>query len=139
MYSPWARVAALVMESILHGAGGMDLIDPLFQRTLIKVCRERRLPIVLDEVFAGIWRLGAEGAWELLGEKPDIACYAKLLTGGLVPLAATATSEEVYDAFRGPAKQNALLHGRAWRVSLATSSSACWIHPTHCEPSFLEC
>jgi hypothetical protein len=53
----------------------------------------------------------------ILGEKPDIACYAKLLTGGLVPLAATATSEEVYDAFRGPAKQNALLHGRVWRVA----------------------
>ena len=64
----------------------MNLIDPLFQRTLIKVCKERGLPVVLDEVFAGIWRLGAEGAWELLGETPDISCYAKLFTGGLVPL-----------------------------------------------------
>ena len=120
-------VAALVMETVLHGAGGMNLIDPLFQRTLIKVCKERGLPVVLDEVFAGIWRLGAEGAWELLGQTPDIACYAKLFTGGLVPMAATVTTEEVFDAFRGPTKQHALLHGHsytAYPVGCAVAAEA---------------
>lgn len=107
-------IAALIMECVLHGAGGMNLIDPLFQRILMKVCKERNIPIVLDEVFAGIWRLGAEGAWELLGETPDISCYAKLFTGGLVPLAATVATEEVFEAFRGPSKQHALLHGHSY-------------------------
>ena len=98
-------LAALVTECVLHGAGGMDLIDPLFQQTLMRVCKQRGLPVVLDEVFAGMWRLGREGAWELLQETPDISCYAKLLTGGLVPLAATVTTEEIFDAFRGNTKQ----------------------------------
>ena len=107
-------VAALVMECVLHGAGGMNLIDPLFQKVLIRACRDRGLPVVLDEVFAGIWRLGAEGAWELLGETPDVSCYAKLFTGGLVPLAATVATEEVFDAFRGPTKADGLLHGHSY-------------------------
>lgn len=124
-----APVAALVMECVLHGAGGMDLIDPLFQRVLILTCKERGLPVVLDEVFAGIWRLGAEGAWELLGDgcAPDVSCYAKLLTGGLVPLAVTASTEEVFDAFRGPTKMHALLHGHsytAYPVGCAVAAEA---------------
>ena len=126
-------VAALVMECVLHGAGGMDLIDPLFQRTLILVCKERGLPVVLDEVFAGIWRLGAEGAWELLGDgcAPDISCYAKLLTGGLVPLAITASTEDIFDAFRGPTKTHALLHGHsytAYPVGCAVAAEAMRIY-----------
>ena len=107
-------VAALVTECVLHGAGGMDLIDPLFQRVLVRACKDRGIPVVFDEVFAGIWRLGAEGAWELLGETPDVSCYAKLFTGGLAPLAATVATEEVFDAFRGPTKQHGLLHGHSY-------------------------
>lgn len=71
----------------------MELIDPLFQRTLIQHCKEARIPVILDEVFAGIWRLGRETAAELLGCTPDVACYAKLLTGGMLPLAVTLATE----------------------------------------------
>ena len=120
-------LAALVTECVIHGAGGMDLIDPLFQRVLMRRCKARGLPVVLDEVFAGIWRLGAEGAWQLLRETPDISCYAKLLTGGLVPLAVTATTEEVFDAFRGNTKAQGLLHGHsytAYPVGCAVAAEA---------------
>jgi dethiobiotin synthetase/adenosylmethionine--8-amino-7-oxononanoate aminotransferase len=120
-------LAALVTECVLHGAGGMNLIDPLFQRVLMQRCKARGLPVVLDEVFAGIWRLGAEGAWQLLRETPDVSCYAKLLTGGLVPLAATATTEEVFDAFRGDTKAQGLLHGHsytAYPVGCAVAAEA---------------
>jgi len=109
-----AHIGALIMEPILHGAGGMVLIDPLFQNILMKACRARGIPIVLDEVFAGIWRLGVEGAWELIGEKPDVACYAKLLTGGLMPMSATLATEDVFSAFYGPGKEQGLLHGHSY-------------------------
>jgi adenosylmethionine-8-amino-7-oxononanoate aminotransferase len=78
---------------VIHGAGGMELIDPLFQRVLINICKQRGIPVILDEVFAGIWRLGRETAAELLHCTPDIACYAKLLTGGMVPLAVTLATK----------------------------------------------
>ena len=78
-------------------------------------CKQRKIPVVLDEVFAGIWRLGVEGAWELLDyETPDISCYAKLLIGGLVPMAAMVTTEEIFDSFYGPGKPQALLHGHSY-------------------------
>ena len=65
----------------LQGAGGMVMIDPAFQRAMAQHCRENNIPVILDEVFTGIWRLGHLSAAQMLGIKPDIACYAKLLTG----------------------------------------------------------
>ncbi|KAJ1485681.1 pyridoxal phosphate-dependent transferase [Baffinella frigidus] len=105
------QVAACVMESTMHGAGGMDMIDPLFQLAMATVARERRIPVVMDEVFAGLWRLGRLSGCSFSGVVPDIACYAKLLTGGTLPLAATLATEQ---AFRGPSKTDALLHGHSY-------------------------
>jgi len=65
-------------------------------------------------VFSGWWRLGIRSGEELLGISPDIACYAKLLTGGVVPLAVTLTTEEVFTAFSGDTKAVALLHGHSF-------------------------
>mmetsp|Transcript_19255 Transcript_19255/g.46502 ORF Transcript_19255/g.46502 Transcript_19255/m.46502 type:complete len:860 (+) Transcript_19255:74-2653(+) len=108
------QVAACVMESTMHGAGGMDMIDPLFQLAMATVARERRIPVVMDEVFAGLWRLGRLSGCSFSGVVPDIACYAKLLTGGTLPLAATLATEQVFQAFRGPSKTDALLHGHSY-------------------------
>lgn len=63
--------------------------------------RERGIPVIFDEVFTGCWRLGAPSAASLLGVSPDIACFAKLLTGGVVPLSVTLASEAIFDAFKG--------------------------------------
>jgi dethiobiotin synthetase/adenosylmethionine--8-amino-7-oxononanoate aminotransferase len=108
------EVAAAIIEPLLHGAGGMVFIDPAFQRALATVCQSRGIPVIADEVFSGLWRLGAPGACQLLGIVPDVACYAKLLTGGTVPLAATLAGEHVFDAFRGAHKTDALLHGHSY-------------------------
>ena len=59
----------------------MLFVDPVYQRCLISVARARGIPVIFDEVFTGLWRLGAPSAAEILGVEPDIACYAKLLTG----------------------------------------------------------
>lgn len=67
----------------------------------VQECRKRGMLVIYDEVFCGLWRLGVESARELLREDPDVSCYAKLLTGGLVPMAATVATEHVFEAFRG--------------------------------------
>nr|CAB3482573.1 unnamed protein product [Digitaria exilis] len=118
------HIAALIIEPVIQGAGGMLMIDPLFQRILVSECRSRKIPVIFDEVFTGFWRLGVESASELLGCLPDIACYAKLMTGGIVPLAATLATEEVFESFRSDSKVStdffylfqltALLHGHSY-------------------------
>lgn len=108
------RVGSALIEPVLMGSGGMFLVDPLYQRVLVQECRARQIPVIYDEVFSGWWRLGVQSARDLLGVNPDIACYAKLLTGGVVPMAATLASEEVFNTFYADSKGDALLHGHSF-------------------------
>ncbi|GIM11982.1 hypothetical protein Vretimale_15413 [Volvox reticuliferus] len=109
-----ARLAACVMEPLLQGAGGMLVVEPGFQRALAEVCRTRQLPLILDEVFSGLYRTGALTAAARLGITPDVACLGKLLTGGAAPMAVTLATREVFEAFAGPSKLFALLHGHSY-------------------------
>ncbi|XP_038878691.1 bifunctional dethiobiotin synthetase/7,8-diamino-pelargonic acid aminotransferase, mitochondrial [Benincasa hispida] len=107
-------LGALIMEPVIQGAGGMHMVDPLFQRVLVKECQDKKIPVIFDEVFTGFWRLGSETAAELLHCVPDIACFAKLMTGGIIPLSATLASNSVFESFIGDSKLEALLHGHSY-------------------------
>lgn len=107
-------IGALLLEPIVQGAGGMMFVDPLFQRVLIDEARAIGVPVVFDEVFSGFWRLGYLRAADVLGVYPDIACYSKSLTGGLVPLGTTLVTNEAFDCFSGNDKAQALLHGHSF-------------------------
>ncbi|KAI4381106.1 hypothetical protein MLD38_007214 [Melastoma candidum] len=118
------HIGALIIEPVIQAAGGMLLVDPLFQRVLVDECRRREIPVIFDEVFTGCWRLGVESAAELLGCSPDIACFAKLLTGGMLPLAATLATDAVFNAFLGETKLKALLHGHSYTAHAAGCAAA---------------
>jgi dethiobiotin synthetase/adenosylmethionine--8-amino-7-oxononanoate aminotransferase len=72
------------------------------------------LPIVYDEVFTGLYRLGRFNCSSFLQADPDIVVNAKLLTGGLVPLCTTTASQSVFEAFLSDEKSDALLHGHSY-------------------------
>lgn len=72
------------------------------------------LPIIFDEVFTGLYRLGRPTSASFLDVQPDIAVNAKLLTGGLIPLCTTVASQEIFDTFSSPEKSDALLHGHSY-------------------------
>ncbi|KAK6783709.1 hypothetical protein RDI58_017163 [Solanum bulbocastanum] len=118
------RTGALIIEPVIQGAGGMEMVDPLFQRVLVKECRNQKIPVIFDEVFTGFWRLGAESATEFIRCNPDIACFAKLMTGGIVPLAVTLASEAVFEAFVGDSKLQALLHGHSYTAHAVGCTAA---------------
>ncbi|KAL1960278.1 hypothetical protein VTO42DRAFT_8238 [Malbranchea cinnamomea] len=75
------------------------------------------LPIIFDEVFTGLYRLGRRTASSFLGVDPDIVVNAKLLTGGMVPLCTTAASDEIFRVFESPQKSDALLHGHSYTAN----------------------
>lgn len=120
------KFGALIMEPVILGAGGMMLADPLFQRCLAEAVRAtgqgsassetdwQGMPVVFDEVFTGLYRLGRFSAADFLGTDPDIVVNAKLLTGGLLPLCTTTASEEIFQAFLSNDKSDALLHGHSY-------------------------
>lgn len=113
------KLAALMLEPIVMGAGGMIFVDPLFQRVLVDLVRDvslfsTPLPVIYDEVFTGLYRLGLESAIPLLKANPDISVYAKMLTGGTLPLAVTLASDRIFQAFNGESKADALLHGHSY-------------------------
>ncbi|KXN91663.1 Bifunctional dethiobiotin synthetase/7,8-diamino-pelargonic acid aminotransferase, mitochondrial [Leucoagaricus sp. SymC.cos] len=118
------KLGALVLEPLVMGAGGMIFVDPLFQRVMVDVVRGRTsseqssawngLPVIFDEVFVGLQRIGMESSGPLLGVYPDISVNAKILTGGLVPLAVTLASDSIFEAFLGDSKATALLHGHSY-------------------------
>lgn len=118
------QTGALIIEPVIQGAGGMEMVDPLFQRVLVEECRNKKIPVIFDEVFTGFWRLGAESATEFISCKPDIACFAKLMTGGIVPLAVTLASEAVFEAFVGDSKLQALLHGHSYTAHAVGCTAA---------------
>ncbi|KAK4415274.1 Bifunctional dethiobiotin synthetase/7,8-diamino-pelargonic acid aminotransferase, mitochondrial [Sesamum alatum] len=109
-----SHIGALIIEPVIQGAGGMQMIDPLYQRILVRECKYRKIPVIFDEVFTGFWRLGRESAAEMLYCQPDISCFAKLMTGGIIPLAVTLASDAVFEAFTGDSKLKALLHGHSY-------------------------
>ncbi|THH16664.1 hypothetical protein EW146_g4006 [Bondarzewia mesenterica] len=118
-----APFAALVLEPLVLGAGGMVFVDPLFQRIMVDVVRGPSaasskewsgLPVIFDEVFVGLYRLGLQSTAPLLGVNPDISVYAKILTGGLLPLAVTLATDSIFQAFLSEKKVDALLHGHSY-------------------------
>lgn len=72
------------------------------------------LPVIFDEVFTGLYRLGRPTSASFLDVHPDIAVNAKLLTGGLLPLCTTVASEAIFEAFSSTEKSDALLHGHSY-------------------------
>jgi dethiobiotin synthetase/adenosylmethionine--8-amino-7-oxononanoate aminotransferase len=109
------NLAALVLEPLILGAGGMRFIDPLFQRVLVDSVRKTLgIPVIFDEVFTGLYRVGSERASDILDVFPDISVNAKVLTGGLVPLAVTLATDKVFRSFWSENKADALLHGHSY-------------------------
>jgi len=98
-------LAALVMESIVQGATGMKFYDPAFLRAARELCDRYDVLLVCDEVFTGYGRTGPMWACEHAGITPDILCSAKGFTAGMLPMAATLTTQRVFEGFFGGAER----------------------------------
>ncbi len=104
------ELAAVILEPVLQGAGGMHAYSPAAVRFLADLAREHGALVVLDEIATGFWRTGTRWAADRCGVVPDVLCVGKALTGGYLTLAAVLTTAEV--AARVDASPaGAMMHG----------------------------
>ncbi len=106
-----SRLAGILVEPLVQGAGGMLLHDPEVLRRLRRLADRHGLLLIFDEIFTGFGRTGSLFAFEQAGIRPDIVTLSKALTGGTLPLAATVASSRVFEAFWSDDPSHALMHG----------------------------
>src|SRR3954447_21523578 len=95
------RIAAVIMEPLVQGAAGMIVHPPGYLRAVRELCDEHGVLLICDEVATGFGRTGRMFACDHEDVTPVLMCVAKGLTGGYMPLAATLTTERVYEGFLG--------------------------------------
>jgi adenosylmethionine-8-amino-7-oxononanoate aminotransferase len=108
------RVAAVIIEPMLQGAGGMIVWPTDFLRAAREATAARGIPLIADEVLTGFGRTGKLFACEHGPIAPDLLCLSKALTGGYLPLGATLASEEVHAAFASEDPAAAFYHGHSY-------------------------
>ncbi len=109
------EVAAVIVEPLVQGAAGILVQPPGYLRAVRELCDRYGVLLICDEVATGFGRTGTMFACEQEGVAPDLLCLAKGITGGYLPLAATLTSERVYEGFLGaPEEQRTFFHGHTY-------------------------
>jgi adenosylmethionine-8-amino-7-oxononanoate aminotransferase len=108
-------VAAVIVEPLVQGAGGMLIAPPGYLASVRELCDSHGVLLICDEVATGFGRTGRMFACEHEDVTPDLMCVGKGLTGGYLPLAATLTTERVYEGFLGSSEDHrTFFHGHTF-------------------------
>lgn len=110
-----ARLSAVIIEPLIQGSAGMRLWPHGMLKALSDWCRDRDIFLILDEVMTGFGRTGKMFACQHEDVVPDFLCLAKGLTGGYLPLAATMTTERVFEGFLGAGR--AFYYGHSYTAN----------------------
>jgi adenosylmethionine-8-amino-7-oxononanoate aminotransferase len=117
-------IAAIIVEPMLQGAGGMRMWNSATLARVAALARESGIPLIADEVLTGFGRTGPLFACEHAGISPDIICLSKGITGGFLPLGATVASEEIFAAFSSDDRARTLFHGHSYTANPISCAAA---------------
>lgn len=118
------RYAAVIIEPLVQGTGGMRMCRSKFLRDLQELVKKYKSLLIYDEVMTGFGRTGDWFACTVSNTCPDIICLAKGLSGGFLPIAATVCTEEVYQAFHCDEFPKAFFHGHTYTANPLGCASA---------------
>jgi len=118
------EIAAIILEPLVQGAGGMRFHHPDLLRSLRALADRYELLLIFDEIFTGFGRTGAMFACTSAAVTPDIVTLSKALTGGTLPLAATVASDKVFEAFWSDDPGHALMHGPTYMGNALACAAA---------------
>lgn len=108
------ELAAVIVEPMCQGAGGMRIQSPRFLSRLAELCREHDVLLIADEIAMGFGRTGRMFAFEHAGILPDIVCVGKGLSAGYLPISAAIVRQELYETFRDMPADHTFYHGHTF-------------------------
>jgi adenosylmethionine-8-amino-7-oxononanoate aminotransferase len=109
--------AAVILEPLVQGAGGMAMVRPQFLRQVEERVRQSGALLIADEVLMGFGRSGALFASQVAGLRPDLMALSKGLTGGFLPMGVTLARETIYAGFLGGDPPRTLYHGHSFTAN----------------------
>ena len=118
------RLAAVIVEPLVQGAGGLRMHDAATLARVRKACDKHGLLLIADEIMTGFGRTGSLFACTQADVVPDIVCLSKALTAGTLPLAATVARQHVFAAFLGSEFERALMHGPTYMANALACAAA---------------
>ena len=118
------NAAALIVEPLLLGAGGMLMYGPDILREMKAICEKHGTLFIADEVLTGFGRTGTLFACEQAGVTPDILCLAKGLTGGALPLAATLATPAIFEAHYSTDRRKTFFHSSSYTANPIACAAA---------------
>ncbi|MDD9904743.1 MAG: adenosylmethionine--8-amino-7-oxononanoate transaminase [Rhodospirillaceae bacterium] len=119
-----AGCAAVIIEPLVQGAGGMKMHSPETLARLHQTAKRHDLLVIVDEIMTGFGRTGSLFASEQAGIAPDIVTLSKALTGGTMALAATVATNAIFDAFLSDDPEAALMHGPTYMANPLACAAA---------------
>jgi adenosylmethionine-8-amino-7-oxononanoate aminotransferase len=118
------QLAAMIIEPLVQGAGGMRFHTPEVLAALHAMARKHNILFIADEIATGFWRTGHRFACDAAGIEPDILCLGKALTGGTISLGATLARESIFSAFLSDDRDAALMHGPTFMANPLACAAA---------------
>jgi adenosylmethionine-8-amino-7-oxononanoate aminotransferase len=112
-----SEIAAVIVEPLLQGAGGMIVHPVEFLQGIRKLTSQYGVLLIADEVLTGFGRSGSMFACELAGVVPDLMCLSKGLTGGFLPMAATVATDALHQAFCSRDRSRTFFHGHSYTAN----------------------
>lgn len=111
------KFAAMIVEPMLQGAGGMIVWEKEFLAGVRELCDKYGVLLIADEVLTGFGRTGKMFACEHAAVRPDLMCLSKALTAGYLPLGVTLATEEIYEAFYSDDRAKTFFHGHSFTAN----------------------